>query len=69
MSLRVAIIHPVLLDPTPEQQIMVLRLFFPMRQLMTNVKVLDFEGKEVVKPPFLYSDAIADDDFNMFAEE
>lgn len=40
-----------------------------MHRLVTEAKVLDSEGKEVVKPPFLYGDDIADDDFMVVAEE
>lgn len=37
--------------------------------LITDTKVLDSEGNEVVKPPFHYGDAIAADDFIMVIEE
>lgn len=48
---------------------MVSENFLPMRQLMTDAKILDSEGNEVVKLPFLYGNAIVDDTFNVFSNE
>lgn len=40
-----------------------------MRLLISDAKVIDSKGKEVVKPAFLYGDAIVNDDFIMVVEE
>lgn len=40
-----------------------------MHRLMTDTMILDSKENELVKPPFLYGDAIADVDFNVDAEE
>lgn len=40
-----------------------------MRWLMTDAKVLDSKGKEVVKPLFHHDDAITDEDFIMILED
>lgn len=53
------IIRPIQLDSTPERQLMVSEIFSVMHQLMTEAKILDSKGNELVKPPFLYSDSNA----------
>lgn len=36
---------------------------------MTDTKILDSKGNELVKPPLMYDDAIVDDTFNVIAKE
>lgn len=63
------IIHLVLLDSTPKLLSMVSEHLFLMRQFITVAKILDSKRNKLVKPPFFYEDAIADDHFNVVAEE
>lgn len=63
------VLYPVLQDSTPERLSMVLGSSFSMRRLMTNAKIHDSNGKEPVKPPFFYSDAIMDNEITMTANE
>lgn len=53
----------------PERELSVSGLFSPTHLHITDAKVFDSEEKELVKPPLLYVDAIADGDFIVVAEE
>lgn len=63
------IAHPVLQDFMPERESLVSRLLAPTHFLITNAMVLDSEGENAVKPPFLYGDDIAALDFIVVAKE
>lgn len=60
---------PIPQDATPERLSMVSRSFSSLPRLMTNAKILDLKGNELVKPPFFYGDAIVDDVVTMMVEE
>lgn len=64
-----AVPHPVLQNSTLERELLILGLPVSTHFVITDVKVLDPEGKEVIKPPFLYGLAISTNNFIVVTEE